>query len=103
MITKHLWGLSMNTQRDINRHMWLKNIAKLSIVITMCYLQVVWNNLGMPTYLQIVLWTIYTVQIFILSSRLFGIRLSSIFRYLNIIKFMTERDYEYRKKSKRDN
>src|SRR6266496_6041212 len=62
-----------------------KTMTSLIGLILMCYLQVLLPMSGMPAALQTLLWTGYVAQISILSSRLFGIRMSTLFRVLTII------------------
>src|SRR5579872_430281 len=67
----------------------LRTMTKLIGLMLMCYFQALLPMYGMPPLLQTLLWTGYVGQILILSSRLFGIRMSMLFRVLITIRNMS--------------
>lgn len=63
----------------------LKSMAQLTLLMSLCYLQVLYPMAGMPLVLQVFLWTTYVGQIAILTTRLFGIKIATLAQVLNVI------------------
>ena len=66
------------------RYKQLKYLAQVLGVLALCYLQSYWPAMGMPEFMHDMLWMTYGGQIFILSCKLFGIRIDALRKVFRI-------------------
>lgn len=71
---------------DKQKSQTIRAFISLLGIIFLCYLQAAWSTAGMPTVVSTLLWTIYAVQIFVLSCRLFKIKISTFSKVLSALK-----------------
>lgn len=78
----------MHTQQGmlVAKMQLFKEFSKFACLLGICYLQSEWPLEGIPTALMMFLWTVYVIEIAILSLRMFNIKTAHIKDILKIFK-----------------